>query len=153
MFDVNKVTLMGRVGIKPKMTVSPKNGIAVVRFRMATNRSYLNKQGVRITETEWHNVVVFGRRAVNVFNNVEVGQRVYVEGEIVSSKYTDAQGVERYSTTIKADWVNHNYKKEKTAQVTMEDVDENVPEDQQNAALADTEGGNATPPKEQPLPF
>ena len=91
MASVNRVILLGRLGRDPK--TSDAQGLAICRLALATTRRYKGRDGEKKEETEWHNVVVFGKTA-------EVAQQYLVKGSEVYIKYTDKQGVERYATEV-----------------------------------------------------
>lgn len=96
MASVNRVTLLGRLGRDPKM--SDAQGLAICRLALATTRRYKGRDGKE--ETEWHNVVVFGKTAEVAQQYLVKGSEVYIEGRLHTRKYTDKQGVERYATEV-----------------------------------------------------
>lgn len=99
--SVNKAILVGRLGVDPELRTTG-SGTTVVNIRMAT--SDRRKEGDQwVDHTEWHNVTVWGRTAENVAKFCSKGKEIYVEGKIQTRKYTDKQGVDRYSTEIVAD--------------------------------------------------
>lgn len=97
---LNKVMLIGYLGDDVKMHYfDDKN--CVGRFPVATNETYTSKQtNERITNTEWHNVVVRNKAAEICEKYLTKGDRVYIEGRIKTRKWTDDKGIERYSTEI-----------------------------------------------------
>lgn len=99
---INKVILVGNVGADPEVRRIDAN-TPVANFRMATSESYTDKQGVRQTITEWHNVVVWRGLAEVVEKYVKKGGQIYVEGRLRTRSYDDANGVKRYVTEIVAD--------------------------------------------------
>jgi single-strand DNA-binding protein len=97
---LNKVMLIGHLGDDVKMHYFD-DGACVGRFSLATNESYTNKQtNERVTNTEWHNVVVRNKAAEICEKYLSKGDKVYIEGRIKSRKWQDDKGVERYSTEI-----------------------------------------------------
>lgn len=96
---LNRVMLLGNVGADPELRVTP-TGQSVLKIRMATSESYLDKNRVRQEKTEWHSVVVWGKRAEALGKIVEKGTRVFVEGSIQTRSYDDKDGNKRYSTEI-----------------------------------------------------
>lgn len=96
MASVNRVTLLSRLGRDPKM--SDAQGLAICRLALATTRRYKGRDGKE--ETEWHNVVVFGKTAEVAQQYLVKGSEVYIEGRLHTRKYTDKQGVERYATEV-----------------------------------------------------
>lgn len=95
----NKVQLIGNVGNDPEI-VHLESGKTLAKFTMATNESYKNAKGEKITDTEWHNIVVWGKTAEIVENYVPKGKEVGVEGKLTSRSYEDKEGVKRYITEI-----------------------------------------------------
>ncbi|MDP5082186.1 MAG: single-stranded DNA-binding protein [Winogradskyella sp.] len=100
---LNKVMLIGNLGDEVKMHYfDDKN--CVGRFPIATSESYISKQSnERITNTEWHNIVVRNKAAEICEKYLSKGDKVYIEGRIKTRKWTDDKGVERYSTEIQCD--------------------------------------------------
>lgn len=97
---LNKVMLIGHLGDEVKMHYfDDKN--CVGRFPLATNETYTNKQtNERVSNTEWHNVVVRNKAAEICEKYLSKGDKVYIEGRIKTRKWTDDKGMERYSTEI-----------------------------------------------------
>ena len=97
---LNKVMLIGHLGDDVKMHYfDDKN--CVGRFPLATNETYTSKQtNERISNTEWHNIVVRNKAAEICEKYLSKGDRIYVEGRIKTRKWTDDKGIERYSTEI-----------------------------------------------------
>lgn len=98
MASVNRVILLGRLGRDPK--TSDAQGLAICRLALATTRRYKGRDGEKKEETEWHNVVVFGKTAEVAQQYLVKGSEVYIEGRLHTRKYTDKQGVERYATEV-----------------------------------------------------
>lgn len=97
---VNKVILIGNLGTDPEVRVTPNN-TQVVRVNVATSSGWKDKQSGEMQErTEWHRVVFFNRLAEIVSQYLKKGAKVYIEGSLRTSKYTDKNGVEKYSTEI-----------------------------------------------------
>lgn len=97
---LNKVMLIGHTGDDVKMHYFEGGG-SIGRFPLATNESYTNRTtGERVTNTEWHNVVVRNKAAEICEKYLKKGDRVYVEGRIKTRKWQDDQGNERYQTEI-----------------------------------------------------
>jgi single-strand DNA-binding protein len=97
---LNKVMLIGHLGDEVKMHYfDDKN--CVGRFPLATNETYTNKStNERVTNTEWHNIVVRNKAAEICEKYLTKGDKVYIEGRIKTRKWTDDKGMERYSTEI-----------------------------------------------------
>ncbi|HXS73923.1 MAG TPA: single-stranded DNA-binding protein [Rhodanobacteraceae bacterium] len=97
---VNKVILIGNLGADPE-TRYTASGAAITTVSLATSESWKDKQtGEAKERTEWHRVKFFGRLAEIAGEYLKKGRQVYVEGSIRTDKYTDKEGVERYSTDI-----------------------------------------------------
>lgn len=97
---VNKVILIGTLGADPE-TRYTANGTAVCSIRIATNEQWTDKAtGQKQERTEWHRVKFFGRLAEIAGEYLKKGRQVYVEGSLRTDKYTDKDGIERYTTDI-----------------------------------------------------
>tara|TARA_B100001109_G_C18850835_1_gene469175 strand:+ start:1849 stop:2274 length:426 start_codon:yes stop_codon:yes gene_type:complete len=97
---LNKVMLIGHLGDDVKMHYFEGGG-SIGRFPLATNESYTNKNsGEKVTNTEWHNLVVRNKAAEICEKYLSKGDRIYVEGRIKTRKWTSEDGVDRYSTEI-----------------------------------------------------
>jgi single-strand DNA-binding protein len=102
MKGINKVILVGTVGKDPELRYF-QSGDAYCTLSMATSESWKDKQtGEKQEKTEWHRVKFTRKLAEIVGEYVKKGQTIYVEGKLETSKYTDKQGVERYSTDVVA---------------------------------------------------
>ena len=100
MASVNKVTLIGNLGRDPEVRYTP-NGSAVCNFSIATTRNWKNKEsGERQEETEWHRIVLFERLAEVAGEYLKKGRSVYIEGRLRTRKWTDKDGIEKYTTEI-----------------------------------------------------
>jgi single-strand DNA-binding protein len=95
----NKVQLIGHVGNEPEVKITEK-GKKWVRFSLATNETYRNAQGEKITETQWHQLVAWGKVAEIAEKYLPKGKEVAVEGKLVNRSYTDKDGIKRYTTEI-----------------------------------------------------
>ena len=97
---LNKVMLIGHLGYEVKMHYFEGGG-CVGRFPLATNETYVSKQtNERITNTEWHNIVVRNKAAEICEKYLSKGDKVYIEGRLKTRKWTDDKGNDRYSTEI-----------------------------------------------------
>lgn len=97
---LNKVQLIGNLGRDPEMRSLP-SGQAVAEFSIATSRRYKDRDGNPQEETEWHNIVVFGRQAEIANQYLRKGRQVYVEGRLRTRSWDDQQsGQKRYKTEI-----------------------------------------------------
>jgi single-strand DNA-binding protein len=96
---VNKVILVGRLGADPDMRYTP-SGQGVCELRVATSESWNDKNGQRQERTEWHRVVVWGKRAEICSKYLSKGRQVYIEGRIQTRNYDDKEGNKRYITEV-----------------------------------------------------
>tara|TARA_B110000305_G_C19318124_1_gene577531 strand:- start:722 stop:1057 length:336 start_codon:yes stop_codon:yes gene_type:complete len=97
----NKVQLIGNLGDDPKIT-KLENGNSLAKFSIATNESYLNKTGDRVENTQWHNIIAWGKTAEIVEKILKKGNEVVIEGKLVNRSYEDDNGVKKYITEIQA---------------------------------------------------
>ncbi|MDP9036785.1 MAG: single-stranded DNA-binding protein [Myxococcota bacterium] len=97
---LNRVMLLGNLGADPDLKVTP-GGQAVLKLRLATNESYLDRNNVRQERTEWHRVTVWGRRAEALGKILQKGDSLFVEGRLQTSSY-EKNGEKRYSTEVVA---------------------------------------------------
>ena len=96
---VNKVILVGNLGNDPE-TKYTQGGMAVTTLSLATTSVRKDKDGNQQERTEWHRVKLFGKLGEIAGEYLKKGRQVYIEGSLRTDKYTDKQGVERYSTDI-----------------------------------------------------
>jgi single-strand DNA-binding protein len=102
MASVNKVIIVGNLGKDPEVRYMP-SGSALCNVSVATTRQWKDKtSGEKQQETEWHRVTFFDRMAEIAGEYLKKGSAVYVEGRLKTRKYTDKDGVEKYSTDIVA---------------------------------------------------
>ena len=100
MASVNKVILVGNLGKDPEVRYMP-SGSAICNITIATSRQWKDKtSGERQEETEWHRVALFDRLAEIAGEYLKKGKPVYIEGRLKTRKYTDKDGVEKYTTEI-----------------------------------------------------
>lgn len=97
---LNRVMLLGNLGADPELRVTP-GGQAVLKLRLATNESYVDRNNVRQERTEWHRVTVWGRRAEALGKILQKGDSLFVDGRLQTSSY-DKNGEKRYSTEVVA---------------------------------------------------
>jgi single-strand DNA-binding protein len=102
MASVNKVILIGNLGRDPE-TRYTTGGDAICNLNNATSEQWKDKSGEKQERTEWHRVVLFGRQAEIAGEYLKKGRSVYIEGRLQTRKYTDKDGVEKYSTEIVGD--------------------------------------------------
>jgi len=96
---INKVILVGNLGNDPDVRYS-QSGSAITTISVATSDSWTDKNGEKQERTEWHRVKFFGKLAEIAGEYLKKGRQVYVEGALRTEKYTDKNGVEKYSTDI-----------------------------------------------------
>ncbi len=101
MASVNKVILIGNLGKDPE-TRHMTNGDAVTNITLATTDTWKDKNGEKQEKTEWHRVTFYRKLAEIVGEYLKKGRSVYVEGRLETKKWTDKNGVERYTTEIVA---------------------------------------------------
>ena len=102
MASVNKVIIVGNLGADPEVRYTG-GGTPVCSLSVATSEQWTDKQsGERQERTEWHRVKLFGKLAEIAGEYLKKGRQVYIEGSLRTDKYTDKNGVERYSTDIVA---------------------------------------------------
>ncbi len=97
----NKVTLIGHLGKDPEIRLLDEN-TKVARITLATNESYKGRDGEWQERTEWHNIVAWRGAAERAERQLKKGMLTFVEGKIGYRKYTDKEGIERYTTDITA---------------------------------------------------
>ncbi len=93
---LNRIMLIGNIGKDPEMVITP-DGTQVTKFSVATNRKVKGE-----TETDWFNVVTFGKLAAICEQYLHSGSKVYIEGRLQQRKYTDKQGQARVSVEVVA---------------------------------------------------
>jgi len=99
--SVNKVILVGNVG-KDAEVRHIDNGAAVATFSLATSETYTAKNGEKVTNTEWHNIVAWRGLAEFAGKYIQKGRQLYIEGQIRTRSYDDKDGVKKYITEILA---------------------------------------------------
>ena len=98
----NKVILVGNLGKDPEVRYLD-NGVAVANFSLATTENYKNKLGERVSQTEWHNIVLWRGLAEVAEKYLKKGASVYIEGKIKTRKWEDKDSNTRYNTEILVD--------------------------------------------------
>jgi single-strand DNA-binding protein len=97
---LNRVMLLGNLGADPELKVT-SNGNAILKLRIATTDSYLDRNNTRQERTEWHSVSMWGKRGEALAKFLTKGDRIFVEGRLETSSY-DKDGEKRYRTEIVA---------------------------------------------------
>lgn len=95
----NRVQLIGNLGNAPEVRKT-ETGKKLVRFSVATNESYRNTNGDKVTETQWHNLVAWGKLADIVEKFLSKGSEVAIEGKLINRNYTDKEGIKKYVSEI-----------------------------------------------------
>ncbi len=95
----NKVQLIGNLGNAPEVR-NTESGKKLVRFSVATNEQYKNAKGERVTETQWHNLIAWGKVADIVEKYLTKGTEVAIEGKLINRNYMDKEGNKKYITEI-----------------------------------------------------
>ena len=95
----NKVQLIGNLGNAPEI-ITLESGKKIAKFSIATNESYKNAQGEKVTETQWHNIIAWNKTAEIAERFLDKGKEVAVEGKLTSRSYNDKEGTKRYVTEI-----------------------------------------------------
>lgn len=104
MGSVNKVILVGNLGRDAELRYTP-GGAAVATVNMATTDVYKDREGQKKEDTQWHRVILWGRTAESLHEYLTKGKQIYVEGRLQTRKWTDKDGVEKYTTEIRGDRV------------------------------------------------
>ncbi len=97
----NNVQLVGRLGSEPQVKTLD-NGGKMARFAIAINETYTTKNGEKVSDTQWHNIVAWGGLATIAESILKKGTQVTIDGKLFNRTYTDKQGVKRTSTEIVA---------------------------------------------------
>jgi len=95
----NKVQLIGNLGNAPEVK-NTESGKKLARFSIATNESYRNAEGEKVTETTWHSLVAWGKVADIVEKFLNKGSEIAIEGKLINRSYTDKKGVKKYITEV-----------------------------------------------------
>tara|TARA_Y100000813_G_scaffold175403_1_gene140714 strand:- start:116 stop:529 length:414 start_codon:yes stop_codon:yes gene_type:complete len=137
MSGVNKAILLGNLGKDPEIR-RLDDGRAVANFSIATSESYKNKAGEKVTNTEWHNIVLWSPLAEIAENYLKKGSQVYIEGKISNRSYEDKEGVKKYISEVVG------------RDITLLG---RAPESQQQNDSSSTENDNPETVQEDDLPF
>ena len=107
--SLNKVTLIGNLGQDPEVR-STQNGGEIATFSIGTTESWKDKNtGERKDITEWHRIVIYSQGLVGIAKNyLKKGSKIYIEGSLQTRKWTDNQGIERYTTEVVLQNYNSN---------------------------------------------
>ncbi len=95
----NRVQLIGNLGNTPEI-ITLESGKKLAKFSIATNETYKNAQGEKVTDTQWHNVVAWNKTAEIVEKYLEKGKKVMIEGKLTSRSFDDKEGNKRYIAEV-----------------------------------------------------
>ena len=95
----NKVQLIGNLGNNPEI-INLDSGKKIAKFSIATNESYKNAQGEKIEDTQWHNLIAWGKTAEIIEQFLKKGNEVAIEGKLSNRSYDDKEGNKRYVTEV-----------------------------------------------------
>jgi single-strand DNA-binding protein len=95
----NKVQLIGNLGMDPEIKIL-ESGKKLAKMSMATNETYKNAEGVKVTETQWHNLIAWGKTAEICEKFLKKGGELAIEGKLINRNYTDKDGIKRYVTEV-----------------------------------------------------
>jgi single-strand DNA-binding protein len=102
---INSVRLIGHLGLDPK-PVKLDNGNTKVSFTMATNDYYRDKNGEKVEETQWHNIIAYGKTADVAEKFLKKGSRIALEGKLTNRQWDDKDGVKHYITEVIASQIH-----------------------------------------------
>ena len=142
MAGINKVILVGNLGAKPELKYGA-SGNAVTNLSVATSDSWTDKNtGQKQERTEWHRVSLFGKLAEVAAQYTDKGSKVYVEGKLQTTKYTDNAGIEKYSTSVVVGGFNGVFQ----MLDRRDDSNMNTPSESSNTAMeAPTQNAQSAP--------
>lgn len=95
----NRVQLIGNLGNDPEI-INLDNGKKIAKFSLATNETYKNSEGEKVTDTEWHYIVAWNKVAEIIEQYLQKGSEVMIEGKLTSRSFEDKEGVKRYVTEV-----------------------------------------------------
>ena len=142
--SVNKVILVGNVGKDPEVRYLD-SGVAVCNFPLATSESYKNRDGEKVTSTEWHNIVMWRSLAEIAEKYVKKGTQLFIEGKIRTRSWDDRDGNKRYTTEIVADNMQMLGRRADEGQASAAPTESQPASDTFDDIAADTEGTDDLP--------
>ena len=153
MASLNKVLIIGNLGRDPDMRYLP-SGSAVANLAIATTDKYKDKSGQMVEQTEWHRVSFFERTAEVCGQYLKKGSQVYIEGSLRTRKFTDKEGVEKYSTEIRGDRLQMLGSKDQSQQTGSNEQKQNISSREASNAKNPASGGSGFDDMEDDLiPF
>jgi len=154
--SVNKVILVGNVGKDPEIRYL-EGGTAVCSFPMATSETYRNREGERVTTTEWHNIVLWRGLAEVAERYVKKGSQLFIEGRIRTRSWDDRDGNKRYTTEIVADNMQMlGRRPDDTSSQDVQSAPSTEPdsqEDEQPSGIDNAQSVDPAPEDNDDLPF
>ena len=142
MSGINKVILVGNLGKDPEVR-HLEGGAVVAKFPLATSETYKTKDGQRVDQTEWHNIVMWRGLAESAEKYLRKGSLVFIEGKIRTRSWDDKDGNKRYATEIVADtmtMLGSNKRNDEGTQNT--NTSENRPASQDETSSMDISGNS-----------
>lgn len=149
---VNKVILVGRLGKDPEVRHLENNSV-VANFSLATSEVYRDKQGNKVEQTEWHNIVVWRRLAEIAEKFLRKGSMIYIEGKIRSRSWDDKEGNKRYTTEIVADNFQMLDKASDRGEGGMDNQGASAAQASQPQTVSDSSPGEGGNTNDDDLPF
>ena len=126
--SLNKVMLIGNLGKDPESR-EMSDGTKMAKFPIATTETYKNRQGEKVSNTEWHNIIVRNKAAEICNKYLKKGDKVYVEGKLKTRKWQGDDGIQRYSTEVHVNEFNFlNNKSELDSSVNPKESESSLPE-------------------------
>ena len=150
--SLNKVLLIGRLGADPEIK-QMSNGKNVARLSLATSNTWKDKNtGEKKEKTEWHRVVIFNEGLIKVVQQyVKKGAQVYIEGQLVTRKWTDEKaGIDKYTTEIVLQGFNSAFKILSSKNNQIESLQDNNVE---KSSLPNNENTSSTSDLDDEIPF
>ncbi len=144
---LNRVLLLGNLGSDPELRTTA-GGTAVLKFRLATSEKYKDQNNAWQERTEWHRIVVWGKRGEALHRFLRKGTRLFVEGSLRTSSYEDKDGQKKYSTEI----VAQNVLFADSGRGGEESAGSYAPRDQGGGGYRGDRGDRGGPPREQAAP-
>lgn len=95
----NRVQLIGNLGTEPEI-ITLESGKKLAKFSIATNETYKNAQGEKVTDTQWHNVIAWNKTAEIIEKYVQKGNEIAVDGKLTSRSYETKEGEKKYITEV-----------------------------------------------------
>ena len=95
----NRVQLIGNLGMNPQVKIM-ESGSKLVKFTLATNETYTNSSGEKVTETEWHQIVAWNKTADLIETYLQKGKEVALEGKLVTRSWEDEKGTKKYTCLL-----------------------------------------------------